>query len=92
MHRERLILFIINTIENYYLAVTAFLVNGSNLTKTLFTGLRFNKNTCFLIALTKPADFDFEPENGKDIVSIRRTYSFFGTNQYDPCGSNSAAK
>lgn len=70
-------------VKNNYLVVTAFWVKGSNLTNTFFTGLRFNNNDCFFIALTTPADFDFEPENGKDIVpssySIRN--SFLGSNQ-----------
>lgn len=57
-----------NVVENVYLATGAFLLNGSNLTYTLFTGLRFNRNACFLIALTKPDDLVFEPENGRDII------------------------
>jgi len=57
-------------LKTIYLAVAAFWLKGSNLTDTFFTGLRFNNSVCFLIALTKPADFDFEPENGRDIVAM----------------------
>jgi hypothetical protein len=50
-----------------YLVSVTFLLKGSNLTTTFFTGFKFTNRSCLAIALTIPADLFKVPENGTDI-------------------------